>query len=238
MGLPERTPDEKKQIRGETMHVGDAMDALHGVMQGWLDPIEGLTQLAERSTGWHLAPEGLRSWARDYRKRAQSTYAGQAGELAGNIFNPVMLVPGGALARGAGALASRVPGAARAASAALARPGLVRAAEGGIGGAAGAAAQPVSGGGDYWRAKGDQAAAGFLGGATLPALAAQAQRVSPWVQQNLGSHAWPVRLAHLAAGPAAAGVSAAGRQAGRLSAGQTGRMIGDVQGQAPPEEDE
>jgi hypothetical protein len=175
--------------------IGDAMDALRGVAQGWLDPVEGIVQLAEKTTGWKVAPEGLRDWAREFRNRAQSTFAGQAGELAGNVINPVYAIPAAAVARGAalaGRAASGVLGAGRAArtlGSAMAPGGLAARA---LGGAAGAAMAPVSGGGDYWHTKGNQALLGGLVGGTLPALAeqagglgAQAVHAPWWMQQTL-----------------------------------------------------
>src|SRR5882672_11194374 len=87
-----RKPGEKGPLK-----IGDPVEFLRGVSQGVMDPIEGLVQLAEKSTGWNIAPEGLRNWAREYRKQAQSTIAGQGGEVVGNIAG--FMIPGMVAAR-------------------------------------------------------------------------------------------------------------------------------------------
>jgi hypothetical protein len=157
--------------------LGNELDLLQGVAQGLIDPVEGIVQLAEKSTGWDLAPQGVKDWARDYRKQARSTMLGMGGEVAGNLAPS--LIPGiGPLGTGA-AWADRAL----------------------IGSVAGVA-QPVSGGGDYWQTKKAQEAAGAIGGAVLPPLAGAAGRTFAAIPSSImhflhrGSPAVP--LANLA----------------------------------------
>jgi hypothetical protein len=131
--------------------IGNELDLLQGVAQGLIDPVEGIVQLAEKSTGWDIAPQGVKDWARNYRKQARSTMLGIGGEVAGNIA-PSLLLPGGA----AGTAASW--------------------GERALTGAVAGMAQPVSGGGDYWQTKKAQMAAGGIGGAALPPVAGVAGR--------------------------------------------------------------
>jgi hypothetical protein len=196
-------------------------------MQGWLDPIEGVAQLAEHTTGWHLAPKELKDWARSFRSSAQSTVAGQAGELAGNVFNPAMLIPGAGVARGVGAIASRLPGAARAAAA---FPGLIRGGGAAISGAVGGAMEPVSSGGDYRKTKQNQIAGGALTGGAFAPVARGVQAGA----RGIGSHmpAWvggfgiPQGIENLA------------RRAKKLPPAAVGRATGETIGQRPEGEDE
>lgn len=183
--------------------LGDPVDMLKGVMQGWLDPIEGLAQLAEKSTGWKLAPKELRDWARDYRNRVQSTPMGQIGEFAGNIVNPTSFIPGAGAAR--------------------AIPMMVRA---GVG-AAGGAAQPVSGDQDYWRTKANQALLGAVTGASLPAVAAAARRAGQVPTHFSIFHPFTSGVLNTGLGA----VAATGRQLGRVSPGAAGLAVGEVEGQ-------
>lgn len=201
--------------------LGNAVDVLRGIAQGWLDPVEGVVQLAEQSTGWHLAPDRLRNWARDYRNRAQSTWAGIGGEVAGNIFNPVTAIPGAAVGRAVGAAASRLPGAAATAGRALTAE---RAGQGAVA----AASQPVSGGGDYWRAKANQTLVGGAAGAALPALAGAAARGAERLPTHFSWHHPVASLIGSTAGPTLSGVAG---QAARLTPEQTGRLAGEATGE-------
>lgn len=136
--------------------VGDATDLLHGVMQGLIDPVEGIVQLAEKSSGWKLAPQGVKDWARQYREKARSTMLGIGGEVVGNIA-PAVLMPEISGPAWAGRFA----------------PLVSRAATGG----AFAEMQPVDSGQDYWRAKRNQAITGMAAGGAMPPVTGVASRV-------------------------------------------------------------
>jgi hypothetical protein len=156
--------------------LGNELDLLQGVAQGLIDPVEGIVQLAEKSTGWNLAPQGIKDWARDYRKQARSTMLGMGGEVVGNLAPS--LIPGGAIGTGA-AWADRA-----------------------LTGAVAGMAQPVSGGGDYWQTKRAQTALGGAGGAVVPPVAGAAGRTIAAIPSSImhflhrGSPAVP--LANLA----------------------------------------
>lgn len=186
---------------------GDAVDLLQGVSQGLIDPIEGITQLAEKSTGWHIAPQAVKDWARNYRKQARSTMLGVGGEVAGNIVPGVL-----------GGEVGEVPMVARALS-----------------GAALGAAQPVSGGGNYRRTKMDQAIWGGLGGAALPAVAGLAGRAAPYLAHAAAAaHGIPRAVLHGLRGLAyiPSGLS---DLASQVPGGTYGRVIGMAQGRSPIE---
>lgn len=84
-----------------------------GVGQGLLDLVEGPVSLAEKATGLKLAPQGVREWAKDYQRRAESTPEGRIGEFVGGIAP--MFIPGvgdlGLLARAARFADAAEPGA-------------------------------------------------------------------------------------------------------------------------------
>jgi len=201
-----RKPGEKEPLK-----LGEPIDVLRGVSQGLLDPVEGLVQLAEKTTGWDLAPKGLRDWARDYRKKAQSTVLGQGGEIGGNLLWSA--VPGVGAARTA-ALAGRVA------------PWLGRATVGAVGGMA----APVSGGGseeDYWRAKQNQASLGAIGGTALPAIAGAAARAGQIPAHISYYHPLASSLANVAA----QGAGAAGRGLQTIAPEAAGAAAGEIWGQ-------
>lgn len=135
--------------------LGNEIDLMAGVAQGVIDPIEGIVQLAEKSSGWHLAPEGVKNMARALRNRAQSSALGIGGEVAGNLL-PMIIAPE---AEAAGWLGRAAAGAAR------------------------AGMQPVSGGkdNDYWATKGAQLAGGAAAGPAGAALARGAGKVAPYL---------------------------------------------------------
>jgi hypothetical protein len=57
-----------------------------GLLQGAiLDPAEGLGQLAERATGFRLAPQGVRDWANKMDRTVQGSGWGKAGEIGGAL---------------------------------------------------------------------------------------------------------------------------------------------------------
>jgi hypothetical protein len=61
-----------------------------GIGQGLLDLPEGAAQLAEKgiqqiAPNFRIVPQGLRDWAREYRRDVESTTAGQLGEFTGGI---------------------------------------------------------------------------------------------------------------------------------------------------------
>jgi hypothetical protein len=190
--------------------VGDPIDLLQGISQGLIDPVEGIVQLAEKSTGWKIAPQNVRDWARNYRNQARSTMLGVGGEVVGNIA-PALVLPGGAMGTAA-SLGERA-----------------------IAGAVAGGLQPVSGGGDYWRAKANQAILGGLTGGGLAPLARQAARIAPFLGHTAAHmHFIPgagVRLGQLAAMP----ISGAARQVAKLPAGASGAVAGMPYGARPLE---
>ena len=143
------------------------IDLLRGVAQGLIDPVEGIVQLAEKSTGWKMAPESLRNWAREFRSRVQSSGPGIAGEVVGNVAPA--LFSGGMTAM---PLTARL-----------------------VAGAAGGAMQPVSGSADYWKTKLGQSVLGGVAGGSLPALAAAASAAPRWAASKVlpkaVMHWWP-----------------------------------------------
>ena len=150
------------EMAPQGLKIGDEIDLLRGVSQGLIDPIEGIVQLAEKSTGWELAPDSVRSWAREYRKKAQSTAMGIGGEVVGNIA-PALVFP-------AGTAASLI--------------------ERGIAGGIAGGVEPVSGGGDYWRTKAGQVAAGAITGGAAPAISGAVGRMAPAISQARGVPGW------------------------------------------------
>jgi hypothetical protein len=207
----ERTPAGPP---GETMRWGSASDVLDGVMQGLLDPIEGMVQLAEHAGGHKIAPDSLRNWARDYRKKVQGSWFGQGGEFLGNAAT--FAIPFAGAARGAAAANTAlraVPAAARA-----------------IEGATAAELQPVSGGGDYWKTKRSQAVGGAALGSTLPALAKGAGYVAPWLTRFTAGH-MPHWLWNASGGGSLPAV--ASQAAGAVAPGAVGGVVGEIQGQHP-----
>ena len=155
---------------GGGMKLGDPYDAARGGMQGLLDPVEGLAQFAEWVAGRQLTPDSLRNWARDFRKQARSTYAGIGGEVAGNVAG--MAIPGAILGK-LGLLGQATSLGGRAAEAAAA-------------GAASGVVQPVEGGGDYGRAKINQALLGGVAGPLGGAAVGQAAKALPYVLHPVG----------------------------------------------------
>jgi hypothetical protein len=174
--------------------VGIGTDLAMGVGQGLLDPIEGLIQMAEKSTDWKLAPDSIRNWARSYRNDARSTLMGMGGEVLGNVLP------------GASGLAGRVVGLI---------PRIVS-------GAAMGAAQPVEGGGDYWKTKRNQASWGGITGGLLPPVAqglGGLYSIPAPIARWLGIHHLPLQSIV--------------QQASRLPAGSYGRVAGQVAGENP-----
>ena len=150
---------------GGGMKIGDEMDLLRGIGQGLIDPVEGLAQLAEHLAGRRLTPEGLRNWAKDFRNKAQSTYMGIGGEVAGNVAG--LAIPGGMLGK-----AATVGG---------------RIAQGIGEGAAGGLLQPVTGGGDYASTKVRQGVLGTIAGGAGPAIVGTGAKVAPYVVHPKGA---------------------------------------------------
>lgn len=187
------------QIPQSSMKIGDPVDLLHGVMQGLIDPIEGITQLAEKSTGWTLAPESVKNWAREYRNRARSTAMGIGGEVVGNIA-PALMFPGTTAA----SLGERA-----------------------IAGAVAGGAQPVSGGGDYWRTKADQAVGGAIGGAIGPGAIGAGARAAPFLMHP------KTAIMHWLRGHASPTMGALAQRAAGLPGGTYGALIGEEQGRRP-----
>jgi hypothetical protein len=187
--------------------VGNELDLLQGVIQGTIDPVEGIVQLAEKSGNWHLAPQATRDWARNYRKQAQSTMLGMGGEVLGNVA-PSLLWPAAGVASAASrALAGTIAG----------------------------ALQPVSGSGDYWRTKRAQALLGGLGGVGLPALAGQAARAGPALATAAGHAAGIPRFILNTMHGVAAPFSNAAQYAARTQGGREGALAGMVRGRNPLE---
>jgi hypothetical protein len=152
-------PDDPTKWRFHGHEVGNFVELMRGVSQGLIDPIEGIAQLAEHSTGMKLAPDIVRQYARDWRKRARGTYAGVGGEVLGNVL-PALLT-GGASSLGEGIIAGAVAG----------------------------GAQPVEGGGDYWQTKLNQVGAGAFTGGAGPAVArgvAGLTHIPPGIAKLLG----------------------------------------------------
>ena len=145
------------------------IDVAAGIAQGLIDPVEGLVQILERSTGKKLAPERVRDLARTLRDRAQASGLGIAGEVVGNIL-PAILTMGESAPLTAASI-------------------LPRAAAGATMGAL----QPVRGDSDFWNTKVRQALLGAGAGVTLPALASAARRLPSAVLHGTGLPAW---LAH------------------------------------------
>lgn len=195
---------------------GDATAFGKGAIQGFaLDPIEGLIQLAEKSTGWK-APNmfGLRDWARNYRNQVQSTTAGRVGEIGGNIAG--MAIPGGAVARGVTGATRAVGAASRALGAANVGRRIHQAAGvvgRGTAGALAGEAMPVQGAQsdeEYWRTKNNQALLGLGIGSTLPAVAQAASRYGAHLPGITG--AWWHHPYGAAVGPVTRGVGAVGQR--------------------------
>lgn len=195
---------------------GDPVEFGKGAIQGAvLDPIEGLIQLAEKSTGWR-APNafGLRDWARDYRARVQGTHLGQAGEVVGNVAG--LALPGGAVARGVTGATRAVGAASRALGAANVGRRIHQAAGvvgRGTAGALAGEAMPVQGAQsdeEYWRAKNNQALLGLGIGSTLPAVAQAASRYGAHLPSGTG--AWWHHPFAAAVGPAARGAGSIGQR--------------------------
>jgi hypothetical protein len=186
---------------------GTATDLLQGVAQGLIDPIEGLVQLAERSTDWKIAPQGVRDWARNYRKQARSTMMGMGGEIVGNIA-PAFVVPGA----GGASFLSRA-----------------------LGGAVAGGLQPVSGGSDsdYWRTKRDQMAMGAVGGSTLPALAGQVARAGPALAHAAGHAAGIPRAILNTMHGLALPITNLAQRAATSEGGREGAVAGMLRGQNP-----
>ena len=214
------TPDKGKGRAPKQF--GNATEVLVGVSQGLIDPVEGLVQLAEKSSGWKLAPESVRNFARDWRNRAQSTYAGIGGEVIGNVL-PAFATGGTTIpAALAGTLPKALIGLAPRAGAAAAQRLIPRA----IVGAGSAAAAPVSGDSDYWRTKREQAALGAVTGGTVPALGHLAGQVAPLIA-HAGLPRW---LSHLAGGTIGAGATGVSRAVISPGPGGYGRVAGVVRG--------
>jgi hypothetical protein len=157
-----RGQNEPQEDWDKRTELGHFRDIANGIGQGLLDPIEGLAQMVEHATGKKLAPEGLRKWARDYRKDVQSTWAGRGGELVGNVAG--FALPGGAIARGVSGIGKAVGLA----------PTLADIAGSTIAGGTLGESVPVQGAtseNEYWKTKKDQAVIGALTGGTLPSIA-------------------------------------------------------------------
>jgi hypothetical protein len=185
--------------------LGNEIDLLQGVSQGLIDPVEGLVQLAERSQHWVRAPQGLRDWARSYRRQARSTMLGVGGEVAGNVLPAVLFPAGTAAALGERAVAGAIAG----------------------------AAQPVSGGGNFWRTKAGQAILGGLTGGAAPVAANAVGGIAPALGQ-MASHmmGFPRAGVQLMQGLASP-ISGLARQAAQLPAGSYGAVSGMTRGESP-----
>lgn len=198
----------------ETKPWGDLRELGIGLAQGVIDPVEGLAQLAEHVSGVHTPmPDSVRNWFRDLRKRAQSTRAGQAGEIVGNIGG--LAIPGSVVARGVG-LAGK-------------GAGLVGRAVGlpaGFAGRAGTGlvagvAEPVQGAPSdeaYWHTKANQAIAGLGIGSTLGPVASGLAGIVPPVTHFGTTHPLSSLLASAARGVGRAG-AATGRVGERIAPG-------------------
>lgn len=171
---------------------GQWQDIFYGVGQGLLDPIEGMVQMAEHVANHKIAPDTVRNWAKDFRKNVQSTWAGRAGELGGNIAG--LALPGAGLARTVSGMARAIP--------------KVSAAVGDIVGSGTSGALmgesiPVQGAqteDEYWNTKRNQAAAGALAGGTLPSVARGLRSVVPPSAHFSYHHPWFSVLPRLARG--------------------------------------
>jgi hypothetical protein len=150
---------------------GTPLDVIKGIGQGLIDPIEGAVQLAEHISHKKLAPDFIRKMARDYRKNVQSTIAGEAGELGGNVAGAFIL-PGMTIGRGltgVGGIVAR-----------------------GLGGAAVGAMQPVEGAtssDDFLGRKEQQASIGALA-TGLPSVVGQLGRIAPTATHMAIHHPW------------------------------------------------
>jgi hypothetical protein len=184
---------------------GNEIDLLQGVSQGLIDPVEGLVQLAERSTGWKMAPQSVRDWARNWRRQARSTMLGAGGEVAGNVLPAVLFPAGTAAALGERAVAGAVAG----------------------------AAQPVSGGGNFWLTKAGQAVLGALTGGAAPVAANAVGGIAPALG-HMASHmmGFPRAGVQLMQGLASP-ISGLARQAAQLPAGSYGAVSGMARGESP-----
>jgi hypothetical protein len=203
-----------EEEKGLPKKSGDATDVFEGVLQGLIDPIEGLGQLAEHITGLK-APESIRKRLKDFRTKVQSTVGGEIGEIGGNIAGA--FIPGMAgtrLLRGAGMLA---PTARLSANTLAARAAA---------GAAMSAAQPVESGDDYWRTKANQALTGAALGGSLSSIASRAAGI----RAPTGPFHWH-ELVHPKQAIALRAAGPAGRLASRLPAGAIPAAVGDVEGQ-------
>ena len=201
---PKTEPKEKPSRAPK--RIGDFTEAAVGTSQGLLNPIEGSAQFIEAALrkfapGAKIAPDAIRNWARNWRNRAESSYTGIGGEVLGSLL-PLLLT------RNPANITSI-----------LGRAGV---------GALAAGAQPVSGGGDYWRTKAEQAASGaFIGGA-VPPLASLASKAPSAVLHGVGLPAW---LAHRVGTAVGAPVAAVGR----TPSGPYGLVAGELEGQHPYE---
>lgn len=213
----ERVPAKSKTADKGVTRFGNATEVLVGVSQGLIDPVEGLVQLAEKSSGWKLAPDSVRKFARDWRNRAQSSYAGIGGEVVGNVLP--FLASGGSSA--AGTAASLLPRAARVA------PLLERVTAGAVAGGL----QPVSGDSDYLRTKLEQAAGGAVLGGAVPSLANLAGRVPHSVLSHTGLPRWLTR-------PMTAPITAATGAVAGVPAGTYGAVSGQFRGMNPYERED
>jgi hypothetical protein len=206
-----------------------------GVAQGEIDPEEGIAQLVGHATGMKWRPE----WSENLRRKAESSGFGVAGRIAGNVVNPINLIPGAwltgagtpalatrAFVGGANALV-RAPGGRAAASWLLNHPGVVRTGEHAIEGGLGGALAPTENEkdmsmGQLLRERGWQAAMGALGGTTLPALAREAAHFGTGV---LHTH-FPFGLSHAIGAP----LQRVGRRLSKASPGKIGRVAGELYG--------